>query len=69
MWKVKLEGGKERIERGVKESLLLKVMSSMLLLLKLKAGLSKFFRLGGREGAERWNGRRWLKCLRWSGGP
>ena len=65
-WKVKLEWGKEWTERGVEKSLLLKVMSS-LLLLKLKAKLSKFLSLGRREGAEWWNRRRWLKCLRWSG--
>ena len=50
--------------------MLLKVMSSLLLLLlllKLKAKLSKFLSLGRGEGAEWWNRRRWLKCLRWSG--
>ena len=49
---------------------MLKVMSSLLLLLllKLKAKLSKFLSLGRGEGAEWWNRRRWLKCLRWSGG-
>ena len=65
--KVELKWRQERIERRVKESLLLQVVGCvLLLLLKLKSELTKFLSLGSRKG-RRWCSRRRLKCLQWSG--
>ena len=63
--KKELVGGKERIEGRVEESLLMLVMSSLSLLLKLKAELAKFLLFRGRKGSE-WDDWRRLKCLWWS---